>query len=348
MAEKDAASKFLAGLTKRFGDDILKTPKLEVIPSTSLGLNILTQIGGTPRGRIMEFFGPEHGGKTTIALDYIANANKAGIRCMYIDLENALDPKWAKKLGVNFELTDYIRVSSGEQAFDIMTEAIKSSLYGLIVFDSVAALAAEAELNADSISDTKDRVGGFIAKLMSAGLRKINGLNGPDNNTGIIFINQVRDKIGVMYGDPEDTPGGRALKFYASVRIRVSKITKKDTIKNVGDIQVGHRVRLAIKKNKLGAPDSRQAEFDLYYEKGIDQTEEILDWGHSLDIFKKRGETITYNDGKISETDFRNMLITNQAFHDEIVAKIMAKAHTPLTETEVATDEEKQEKEELF
>jgi recombination protein RecA len=337
---EDAARAFLKKLGKQYGDSVFSIPKVDSIPAVSLGLNILTGIGGAPRGRILEFYGPESGGKTTIALNYIAQANKMGLRCMYVDLEAALDLNWARKLGVDFSKTDYVRPPNGEIGFDIMVEAAKTGLYGLIVMDSVAALVSEAEMNADSISDTKDRVGGYVAKLMNVGLRKLQATITP-TNTAVIFINQVRDAIGVMYGDPETTPGGKALKFYASVRIRVSKLTKKDTIKMSGDIQIGHRVRCTIKKNKVGAPDSRPAEFDLYYESGIDQLDEIIDWGHNLQVFNKRGETITFNEQRISVDDFIKKLTSDQDFKNMVITEIMSKSHLPiLTQAEEVISEE--------
>lgn len=253
---------------------------------------------------------------TTIALDIIANANRLGKRCFFIDVEAALDKSWAKRIGVDWNLTTYIRPPSGEKVFDILVELTKSNFYSLGVVDSVAALVSETELSKD-LGDTKDRVAGFTAKIMSSGLRKITPLLAT-HNVGVIFINQVRDNIGVLYGDKESTPGGRALKFYASIRIRVNKFTAKDKVFKQGDIQIGHRCSIKLKKNKLGAPDSRDAEFNLYYDSGIDQENEIIEWAHTLGILHKRGESLTYLEKKFTVKDFTDLLKQDKDFRGEL------------------------------
>lgn len=317
-------AKFLEFLEKKHGKNLLTIPDVDIIPSTSLGINILTGVGGIPRGRICEFYGPEAGGKTTIALSSIAEANRLGKRCFFADIEAALDKTWASQLGVNWDLTTYIRPPSGEKAFDIINECVQSGFFSLGVVDSVAALVSATELEKD-LGDTKDRVAGFTAKIMASGLRKLNSL-AATHNVGVIFINQVRDNIGVIYGDKETTPGGRALKFYSSIRLRVNKFTARDKVYCKGDIQIGHRCSVKIKKNKLGAPDSREAEFDLYYTSGIDTQSEIVDWAHYLAIIKKRGESITYQDQKYSVVDFKLKIQEDPEFKKTLLDSIHKKS----------------------
>lgn len=333
--------KFLGTLGKKYGEETFSIPKVEIIPSTSIGLNILTGVRGIPRGRIMEFYGPEHGGKTTIALASIAEANRRGQRAFFADVECALDKSWAAKLGVDWNLTTYVRAPSGEKAFDIICELVQSGYFALGVVDSVAALLSEVELES-SMEDTKDRVGGYVAKIMSCGLRKLNSLVAP-HNCGVIFINQVRDAIGTMYGDPESTPGGRALKFYSSIRIRVNKFTGADKVYKIGDIQVGHRCSIKLKKNKLGAPDSRDAEFDLYYSSGIDTISEMVEWAHRLKIAVKRGDSLTYKDQKLDVAAFKLRLRDEEDFRNAFLEEIYSNARN----TGEAMDDEPVTKEDL-
>lgn len=336
MADKEF-DKFLSGLTKKYGEDLLTIPKVTVVSHPSIGINVLTGIQGLPLGRIMEFFGPEHGGKTTIALLAIAAANREGKRCFYCDLEAALDKDWAVKLGVDWNLTTYFRPPNGEVAFDIIQQLAESKFYSLGVVDSVAAIVSEVEITKD-LGDTKDRVGGFSAKIMSSGLRKLVPVLGK-NNLGVIFINQVRDNIGVMYGDKESTPGGRALKFYASMRLRVNKLNAKDKVYMRGNIQIGHVCSVTIRKNKHGAPDKRGAEFNLYYDFGIDTITEIINWAHDLNLLKKRGDIITYQEVKFTVAEFNEKLL-DDTFREELVQSIYANSRGDAEGTIEETDEQ--------
>jgi recombination protein RecA len=329
-ADNKAFEKLLAHIGKTYGNDILTIPKVQVIPHTSIGLNILTGICGIPQGRVMEFYGPEHGGKTTIALLAIAEANRLGLRCFYIDIECALDKTWAAKLGVDWDKTLYVRPPSGEKVFDIMQDLVESGLFSLGVADSVAAIVSEKELE-NALEDTKNQVGGFRAKIMACGLRKlVPALTA--NSVGMIFINQIIDKIGQTYGDKEETPGGRALKFYSSIRLRVNKSTAKKNVYTRGDIQIGHLCSIKIKKNKLGAPDSRDAEFNLYYDFGIDTITEIIDWAHKLKLLVKYGDNITYNEKKYTIEEFNKLLLEDD-FRKSLVTKIYENSRGDSTKT---------------
>lgn len=331
-AKMNDFDKLINDIENTYGKGTASVPTdVEVIPHPSVGFNVLVGIHGVPLGKILEFYGPEHGGKTMMALLAIVNANKEGKRCAFIDLEAALDKTWAAKLGVNWELTTYIRPPSGEKAFDIMAKLVQSGFFSLIVFDSVAAIVSEVELKSE-IEDTKDRVGGYAAKIMGAGLRKLVKLL-TDHKVAAIFINQVRDKLGTMYGETETTPGGRALKFYASIRIRVNKLTKKDAVYIEHGIQIGHKCNIRLKKNKLGAPDARTAEFDLYYETGIDQISEIIDWLHILNLASKRGDTITYENNKYTLAAFASKLVSDESFKLEMINKIYQNSRGSSTET---------------
>ena len=324
---------FLNKIKKTYGEETLEVPSVDVITHPSLGFNILSGIQGVPLGRIMEFYGPEGGGKTTLSLLAIAAANRAGKRCFFIDIESALDKFWAEKLGVNWELTTYIRtrLKGSEEAFEIMYDLVKSNYFSLGVVDSVASMVSAVEMDQDLVANEK-QVGGFRAKMMAAGLRKLVPLL-TEHNVGVIFINQVIAKPGQMYGDPEETPGGKALKFYSSVRMRVNKLTGKDAVYVENGIQIGHKCNVKIKKNKLGAPDSRTVEFDLYYDTGIDQLSEIIDWLHTLKLAVKRGDYITYEENKYTLVAFAEKIMSDQAFKDMLLTKIYTNARGSVTGT---------------
>jgi recombination protein RecA len=256
---------------------------LEYVPFSSVGVNMLLGCKGAPCGRLMEFYGPEGGGKTMLALDLISNAQKMGHICMYVDAECALDADWAIKLGVDMkpEVLTWIQPDNGDEALDIVEKAVRSGIYKVIVFDSVAAATpiSEIELNTQ---DASNRMG-LVAKMINVGLRKITA-QASKSRTAIIFVNQVRQKMGVTWGDPEDTPGGRALKFYASVRLRISSLTGKKNLILEGEEKVGHRTKVTIKKNKVFPPSAREVEFYLNYYKGIDKISELIDISSELGI----------------------------------------------------------------
>ncbi|MHB8895231.1 MAG: recombinase RecA [Candidatus Geothermincolia bacterium] len=264
---------------------------VEVIPTGSLALDIALGVGGLPRGRVIEIFGPESSGKTTVALQIVAEAQKRGGVGAFIDAENALDPAYSRALGVNIDELLISQPDTGEQALEITELLVRSAAVDVVVIDSVAALVPRAEIEGD-IGDSHV---GLQARLMSQALRKLsNAIN--RSNTIAIFINQLREKIGVMFGNPEVTPGGRALKFYSSVRLDLRKI---DTIKKGTDI-VGNRVRARVVKNKV-APPFRNAEFDIMYGLGVSKEGDILDLGVGYDVIKKSGAWYMYEEDQLGQ-----------------------------------------------
>ena len=302
------------GSVMRLGEDT-RLP-IDVVPTGSVALDVALGIGGLPRGRIVEIYGPESSGKTTVALHAIANAHAEGGICAFIDAEHALDPDYANKLGVN---TDELLVSqpdNGEQALEIADTLVRSGALALIVIDSVAALTPRAEIE----GEMGDSHVGLQARLMSQALRKMTGALKSANTTAI-FINQLREKIGVMFGSPETTTGGRALKFYSSVRLDVRRI---ETLKD-GSEMVGNRTRVKVVKNKM-APPFKQAEFDIIYGEGISREGSLIDMGVANGIIRKAGAWFTYESDQLGQgkENARNFLKNNPKIAEEIDRRIRA------------------------
>ena len=306
---------FGKGSVMRLGSD--ERAPVEVIPTGSIALDVALGIGGLPRGRIVEVYGPESSGKTTVALHAIANAQAAGGTAAFIDAEHALDPEYAKALGVDIDSLFVSQPDTGEQALEIADMLIRSGGIDIIVIDSVAALVPRAEIE----GEMGDAHVGLQARLMSQALRKLTGaLN--STKTTAIFINQLREKIGVFFGSPETTAGGKALKFYASVRLDIRRI---ETLKD-GTEAVGNRTRVKVVKNKMASP-FKQAEFDIIYGEGISREGSLLDFGVEHDIVKKSGAWYTYDGEQLGQgkENSRKFLIENVAVADEIEKKIKAK-----------------------
>ncbi|NCA07656.1 MAG: recombinase RecA [Micrococcales bacterium] len=306
---------FGKGSVMRLGSDA-RAP-IEVIPSGSIALDVALGIGGFPKGRIVEIYGPESSGKTTVALHAIANCQKAGGTAVFIDAEHALDPEYAKALGVDIDALLVSQPDTGEQALEIADTLIRSGSIDIIVIDSVAALVPRAEIE----GEMGDSHMGLQARLMSQALRKLTGVLN-NTKTTAIFINQLREKIGVFFGSPETTAGGKALKFYASVRLDVRRI---ETLKD-GQDAVGNRTRVKVVKNKM-APPFKQAEFDIIYGVGISREGSLLDFGVEQEIVKKSGAWYTYEGEQLGQgkENSRNYLIDNPAIADEIEQKIKSK-----------------------
>ena len=287
----------LADLTKRFGDGAIVRlgdavqMHVEAIPTGSLAVDIALGVGGFPRGRVVEIYGPESAGKTTLCLHAIAEAQKRGGICAFIDMEHALDPRYAKRIGVDIDNLYISQPDTAEQALEIAEALVRSSAVDVIVLDSVAALVPRAELE----GEMGDSHVGLQARLMSQARRKLSGAI-KQSNTIMIFTNQLREKIGVMFGNPETTTGGRALKFYASIRVDIRRI---QAIKAGGD-NVGNRTRVRITKNKV-APPFREAEFDIMFDEGISRVGDILDIGADLGVIEKRGAFYRYRDELIGQ-----------------------------------------------
>ena len=318
------------GSIMRLGDEAGNT-EIEVIPSGCLTLDLALGIGGFPRGRIIEIYGPESSGKTTVALHAVAEAQKMGGVAAFIDAEHALDPVYAKKLGVNLDDLYVSQPDTGEQALDICDALVRSSAVDIIVIDSVAALTPKAEIEGD-MGDTHV---GLQARLMSHALRKLTAIVNKCK-TCVIFINQLREKVGVMFGKPETTPGGKALKFYASMRLDVRKM---DVLKDA-DGAMGNRTKAKVVKNKL-APPFRQAEFDIVFGEGISQEGCIIDMGVQYDVIAKSGSFFSYNGNKIAQgrEKLRMYLKENPEVQAEIEQKIRNAAKGNVEETNEETEE---------
>lgn len=306
--------KFGKGSVMRLGDRT--AVDVDVIPSGSLTLDKALGIGGYPKGRIIEIYGPESSGKTTLTLHAIAQAQKQGGKAAFIDAEHAIDPVYAKNLGVDIDELILSQPDSGEQALEIAEMLVRSGVIDLIVIDSVAALVPQVELD----GEMGDAAVGLQARLMSKALRKLSGVMNKTNCT-VIFINQLREKIGVMYGNPETTTGGRALKFYSSVRI---EIRRSEQIKQNGEI-IGNKANIKVVKNKV-APPFKTTQVDIIYGKGISRDGEILDLAVEGDIVEKSGAWYAYNGEKIGQgrENAKNFLIEHPAIFEEVEEKVKA------------------------
>ena len=313
----------LRSLKSKFGDDAIMTldetkhVDIDSIPSGSIGLDVALGIGGYPRGRILEIYGPESSGKTTLALHAIAEAQKAGGLCAFVDAEHAMDPEYARNIGVKLEELLISQPDTGEQALEIADALVRSGSIDLIVIDSVAALVPRAEIE----GDMGDSLPGLQARLMSQALRKLTGTI-KRTNSMVIFINQIRMKIGVMFGSPETTTGGNALKFYASMRLDIRRI---GSIKKGDDI-VGNETRVKVVKNKV-SPPFREAIFDIMYGEGISRQGEIIDLGVECDIVEKSGAWYSYNGERVGQgkDNAREFLKENPEIAKEIEAKVREK-----------------------
>ncbi|WEV46141.1 recombinase RecA [Bifidobacterium sp. ESL0690] len=314
-ALKQVEKDFGKGSAMRLGDKPVQN--VEVIPTGSLALDMALGIGGLPRGRIVEIYGPESSGKTTLALHAVANAQKNGGVAAYIDAEHALDPVYAKKLGVDTDSLIISQPDNGEQALEIADMLVRSGALDVVVIDSVAALVPKAEIE----GEMGDSHVGLQARLMSQALRKMTGALAQSNTTAI-FINQLREKIGVFFGSPETTTGGKALKFYASVRLDIRRI---QTLKN-GDEAVGNRTKVKVVKNKM-APPFKFAEFDILYGEGISREGSVLDMALQCDVVKKSGSWFTYEGDQLGQgrENVRQFLKDNPALTDEIERKVKIK-----------------------
>jgi len=329
MALTQIEKQFGKGSVMKLGDKA--AIPVSVIPTGCLELDIALGVGGVPRGRIIEIYGPESSGKTTVALHMVAEAQKLGGAAAFVDAEHALDPVYAKNLGVD---TDNLYVSqpdTGEQALDIAEALVRSGAIDIIIIDSVAALVPKAEIDGEM---GQSHVG-LQARLMSQALRKLAGIVNK-SNTVAVFINQLREKVGVMFGNPETTPGGRALKFYASVRLDVRRV---EAIKS-GDEIIGNHTKIKVAKNKV-APPFKNAEFDIYYGEGISKESSILNLGVALNIIKKSGSWFSYNDERIGQgkDNARLYLKENKAVCDEIKAKILKEYNLDSVVTTVSEKE---------
>ena len=312
MAMSQIEKQFGKGSVMKLGE--FKAMEIEAIPTGALSLDIALGIGGVPRGRIIEVFGPESSGKTTLALHIVAEAQKMGGEAAFIDAEHALDPVYAKKLGVDIDNLIVSQPDTGEQALEITESLVRSGALDVIVVDSVAALVPKAEID----GDMGDSHMGLQARLMSQALRKLAGAINK-SKTVLIFINQLREKIGVMFGNPETTTGGRALKFYASVRMDIRRI---ENIKQDGEVK-GNRVRVKVIKNKV-APPFREAEFDIVYGQGISKEGNILDMAVNLDIVEKAGSWFSYNGERIGQgrENVKKYLKENPEMLEDIEEKV--------------------------
>jgi len=319
-ARNAALDKALGDITKRFGDGTVMRLgdahhlRVDAIPTGSLSLDIALGVGGIPRGRVIEIYGPESSGKTTICQHIVAEAQQMGGTAAFIDMEHALDPTYAEQCGVDVDNLLISQPDTGEQALEIAETLVRSGAVDLVVIDSVAALVPRAEIE----GDMGDPQMGLMARLMSQALRKLSGAI-KQTNTAVIFTNQLRQKIGVMFGNPETTTGGQALKFYASMRLDVRRI---QSIK-VGSDVIGNRTRVRVVKNKVAAP-FKTAEFDIMYAEGISKVGDILDLATELDIIQKRGSFYSYGDLRLAQgrENAKDFLRENPDLAEEIEAAI--------------------------
>jgi recombination protein RecA len=329
--------KTLDSLTKRFGEGTIMrlgeahNLEVEVIPTGSLSLDIALGVGGLPRGRVIEIYGPESSGKTTVCQHVIAEAQRRGGICAFIDMEHALDPNYAAKIGVNIDELYISQPDTGEQALEIAEALIRSGTMDVVVVDSVAALVPRAEIEGE-MGDTHV---GLQARLMSQALRKLSGVI-KQTNTMLVFTNQLRHKIGVMFGSPETTSGGNALKFYASVRLDIRRI---QAIKSGGDV-TGNRTRIKVKKNKVAAPFT-EAEFDIMYNEGISLTGDVLDLAVNYEIVDKRGAYFRYGETLLGQgrENAKAFLAENTEMLDELEYLIRRETGLPTTDFEGAIPE---------
>jgi recombination protein RecA len=314
MAISQIEKNFGKGSIMRLGE-VVVPEGIQSIPTGSLGLDIATGIGGLPKGRVVEIYGPESSGKTTLALNAIAQAQASGGSAAFIDAEHALDVSYAKKIGVQIEDLLVSQPDTGEQALEVAEALVRSGALDIIVVDSVAALVPKAEIE----GDMGDSLPGLQARLMSQALRKLTASISKSNTT-VVFINQIRMKIGVMFGSPETTTGGNALKFYASMRLDIRKI---ENLKDNQEI-IGGRVRVKIVKNKM-APPFRQAEFDIYFNEGVSRMGEIVDLGVERNIIEKAGAWYSYSGNRIGQgrENSKEFLKNNPEMAKEIEAKII-------------------------
>ncbi|MCQ2455089.1 MAG: recombinase RecA [Clostridia bacterium] len=317
------------GAVMRLGENA--SMNVEHISTGSLSLDMALGIGGIPKGRIVEIYGPESSGKTTVALHCVAEAQKEGGTAAFIDVEHALDPVYAKALGVDIDSLLVSQPDSGEQALEIAEALVRSGAIDIIVIDSVAALVTKAEIE----GEMGDSHVGQLARLMSQAMRKLTGALSKSNCCAV-FINQLREKIGVLYGNPETTTGGRALKFYASVRIDIRKI---EVLKN-GSEPIGTRTRAKVVKNKV-APPFKEAEFDVIYGKGISKVGELIDMGLKLEVLKRSGAWFYYGEERIGQgkDNVKNLLTENKELANEIEEKIMTKYNNLMNHIEEEPEE---------
>ncbi|WP_368659230.1 recombinase RecA [Metabacillus halosaccharovorans] len=331
MALKQIEKQFGKGSIMKLGEQTDR--KVSTAPSGSLALDAALGIGGYPRGRIIEIYGPESSGKTTVALHAIAEVQQQGGQAAFIDAEHALDPVYAQKLGVNIDELLLSQPDTGEQALEIAEALVRSGAVDILVIDSVAALVPKAEIE----GEMGDSHVGLQARLMSQALRKLSGAINK-SKTIAIFINQIREKVGVMFGNPETTPGGRALKFYSSVRLEVRRA---ETLKQ-GNEMVGNKTKIKVVKNKV-APPFKVAEVDIMYGEGISKEGEIIDLGSEIDIVQKSGSWYSYNEERLGQgrENAKQFLKENPALRLEIQEKI--RQHYGLDEEVIAADESQEE-----
>jgi len=334
MAVGQIEKQFGKGSIMRLGEASTKL-NVEVIPTGALTLDLALGVGGVPRGRIVEIFGPESSGKTTVALHIIAEAQKKGGYAAFIDAEHALDPTYAKNLGVDIDNLLVSQPDTGEQALEIAEALVRSSAIDVVVIDSVAALVPRAEIE----GEMGDAHVGLQARLMSQALRKLSGAISK-SRTVAVFINQIREKVGIMFGNPETTPGGRALKFYASVRMEVRKI---ETLKQGNEV-IGSRTKVKVVKNKV-APPFREAEFDIIYGEGISKEGNLLDLGVDLNIIKKSGTWFSFEEHRLGQgkENTRLFLIENPMIAEKIENKIRKTLNEKYLKSRHKNEKEKKE-----